>query len=248
MEGVCKCPVKTATVINDFDHPKRIPLPNGWSHLQFHVAIFAEQDKPIDERRFITFESAAKAMQEIGISILLAAPAAAGVALALPSKTNGKDYKVDIQNIVNAKHRLNTRIFNADGMFDAAQFEAIMLGYSEEYRGERVITESGIKRMHEDFKIRDENITTCLERFIDNLASNGEFSGLLAVLADETLKVDGREERFIREDLFRSFYADGPFDFEVAKYYQKINKAQTVNEIYKSAVNQEYDSNVASAV
>lgn len=235
MQAVCNRGPQAQTVISS-DLPQRIPLPNGWSHLRFHVSIFAEQDLPIEQRRFITFNSAFKVMKEIGMKFTSAFQTAGGVTLALPQKTGGEHHQIDIQNIVKAEHPLDSKIFDKEGMFDNAQFEALMLGYGKTYHGERVLPESSLKKMHADFKKRDEKITSCMDRFISGLTSDGEFNGLFEVFADETMDNDGVKERFIREDLFRSFYLDGPFVFMVAKHYQKIEKAQTINQIYKAAV------------
>lgn len=232
---VCnKCPVQDTSSVGSL--PQKLSLPGKWNHLMFHVSTFAEQELPVEQRKFVAFESAVKAMKEAGLSFADSFKTALGVTLALPAKTGGKDHKIDIYNITKAEHPLDSRIFDQQGNFDHVQFEAVMLGFGVEHDGGRVITETSLKRMHEAFKTRDTPSTNCLQRLIAVPTSNGEFGGLFNVLADEKITVDGKEERFIREDLFRSFYEDGPFVFEVAKYYQKINKAQTVNQIYKAAV------------
>lgn len=239
---VCQCRLKKAAEqvqitpsAPTFALPVRHKLPMGWNHLMFHVATFAEQHLPVELRKYIRYESAKQALENAGLSTLASMITSFTITQILPGITGDTDHQVDIFKINQVRHASSSKIFNEDGKFDHSLFEALMIGYSNEYKGERVLTEGAFKEIHQEFKARDKPTSGCFHAELGNAASIGEFNALFDVLADEKAHIGGKEQRFIREDIFKSFYKDGPFVYDVAGYYQKINKAQTINKIFKEA-------------
>jgi Ca2+-binding EF-hand superfamily protein len=119
---------------------------------------------------------------------------------------------IDIDKIQHTRNRSHSGVFTEDGQFDPAAFTRMFDRFDTNHSGS--LSESEIRAM----------IKANAKDPIGPLASKGEFGMLMAVAADATETVNGKQEKAISRANMAAFY-DGSLLYKLAEQHGHPHRA-----------------------